>query len=152
MVAREHNQWNYWKSPQLQIKKTQKTNKQNPCKKSLITLKTPKGLHPETQIIIQISTLFPEFKVLKLTEAYPYCNQVVLIHNCPKKTPGFMIKPKLIKKLANNTLLAEVTKKTYPDPLLEQKSFYNHRIKTHPYNFLNFSKGVISISLPFHPR
>ena len=46
----------------------------------------------------------------------------------------------------NNNLLVEVTKKTYSDLLLEQKYFYDLKIKFYPHNSLNLSKGVVGSS------
>ena len=58
-----------------------------------------------------------------------------------------MIKPKSIKKLADNTLLVEVTKTIYSDLLLEQKSFVILEWKpTQPHNSLK------SPFLPLHLR
>ena len=42
----------------------------------------------------------------------------------------------------NNTLLVGIPKKTL-DLLLEQKYFYNLKIKAYSYNYLNTSKGVV---------
>ena len=60
-----------------------------------------------------------------------------------EKTLSTLIKPKSVKKLLSNTLLVEVPKKTFSDLLLEQKYFYNLKIKSYLYNSLNLSKGVL---------
>ena len=54
-----------------------------------------------------------------------------------------MIKLKFIKKLTNSTLLVEVTKKTYSDFLIEQKYFYNLKIKTYSYKSLDSSNSIM---------
>ena len=62
---------------------------------------------------------------------------------CDPDLPRGMVFPSL-KKLINNTLLVEVRKKTFLEPLLEQKYFHNLKIKTYLHNSLNSSKGAVT--------
>ena len=82
----------------------------------------------------QIKPFFPKLIELESTEDTPITKLFLSIN---EKTFSFMIEPKFVKKLTNNTLLVEVTKKTYLDLLLEQKSLYNLEIKSYHHNSLN---------------
>ena len=117
--------------------------------KNRINFIIPNHPHLETDLDNNSDqTLFPGFIVHASTEDTPI-NKLSLYNI--EKTLSSMIKLKSVRKLANETLLLEVTKKTYSDLLLEQKSFYNLKIKTYPLNSLNSSKKSrqkINIYLP----
>ena len=81
-------------------------------------------------------TFFLKFRGLESTEDSP----ITLLF---RKTLSSLIKPKSVKKLTSNTLLVEVPKKTFSDFLLEQKYFYNFKIKVYLCNSLNLSKSVV---------
>ena len=74
-------------------------------------------------------SLLPKSLVLESMEATPITKLSSFII---EKIQLSLIKPKSVKKLINNTLLVKVSKKTFPD--LQQKYFYNLKIKTYPYN------------------
>ena len=59
-----------------------------------------------------------------------------------------------MRKLINNTLLVEVPKKIFSDLLLEQKYFYNLKIKAYPPQLHALIKGCCEKprSLPLHFR
>ena len=106
----------------------------------MASTKSYKRLHSDSEAI---TSIYPHFIVLEslqekqLSKLNPFVVEKVI---------SDIVKPVLVKKLQNGTLLVEVSKKTYADNLLKMNLFAGLKIKAYPHLALNTSKGVVRSS------
>ena len=86
-----------------------------------------------------IEMCFPRFIVIEsretpITQLSPFIIEKVI---------SSYLTPIYVKKLKNQTLLVEVTKKKHANFLLKMTRFHNTTIKTYPHKSLNVSIGIV---------
>ena len=97
----------------------------------------------DDDVQIQNSQTFPKFIIIrnsncedeKITNLSPFVIEKVI--------EGLIGTAKNVKKLKDNSLLVETSRKSQTEQLLRQTKFYNINVKVTPHQTLNSSKGII---------
>ena len=84
---------------------------------------------------------YPKFIVIKSLEEKPLTSLSPFV--IEKQIEALIGTPKTVKKLKNQTLLIETTRKTQSESLLKIKTFFNIKVAVSEHKTLNSSKGII---------
>ena len=86
---------------------------------------------------------FPKFLIIKSTEEKPFSFLSPFI--IEKQTESLIGTPKTVKKLKNQTILIETSRKAQSDWLLKIKNFFDIKVFLTKHKTLNTSKRIIKI-------
>ena len=97
----------------------------------------------DDDVQIQNSQTFPKFIIIRNSN----CEDEKITNLSPfvidKVIEGLIGTAKNVKKLKDNSLLVETSRKSQTEQLLRQTKFYNINVKVTPHQTLNSSKGII---------
>ena len=103
--------------------------------------RTYKDLDTDIDSNRQIDNTFPKFLIVKSLEEKPITTLSPFI--IEKQIESLIGTPKTVKKLKNQTILVETTRKSQTESLLKIETFFNIKVSVSEHKTLNSSKGII---------
>ena len=88
-----------------------------------------------------VTNNFPKFLIVKSTEEKPITSFSPFV--IEKQIESLIGTPETVKKLKNQILLIETTRKTQSESLLKITQFFNIKVSVSIHKSLNSSKGII---------
>ena len=88
-----------------------------------------------------VTETFSKFLIIKSSEEKPITSLSPFV--IEKQIESLIGTPKTVKKLKNQTLLVETTRKTQTESLLKITKFFNLKVSVSEHKSLNSSKGII---------